>query len=107
MFNIVEFRVFKALPDQKPPQGFKKFPCHMIYDVKFDGRRRARFFAGEHLTMDLGEGAYARAITSEAIRLGMSAAVHNNQKVLLATGIGNAYLHAKTNEKLYPILGEE
>jgi hypothetical protein len=36
----------------------------------------------------------------------MFAAVHNNLKVM-AADIGNPYLHAKTNEKLYTILSEE
>ena len=41
-----------------------------------------------------------------ANRYGIFAAVHNNLKVL-AADIGNAYLHAKTNEKLYTILPDE
>ena len=40
----------------------------MIYDVKFDGRRKARFVAGGHLTDDPGEDAYAGVIAPEAVR---------------------------------------
>ena len=58
------------------------------------------------MTMDQGEDAYSGVIAPEADRLGMFAAVNNNLKVL-AADIGNAYLHAKTSEKLYTILGEE
>ena len=36
----------------------------------------------------------------------MFAAIHNSLKVI-AADIGNAYLHAKTNEKLYTILGDD
>jgi len=36
----------------------------------------------------------------------MFAAVHNDLKVI-AADIGNAYLHAKTTEKLYSILGDD
>ena len=36
----------------------------------------------------------------------MFAAIHNNLKAI-AADIGNAYLHAKTNEKLYTILGDD
>ena len=78
----------------------------MIYDVKFDDRCKARFAAGGHLMMDPGEDAYAGVVAPDAVRLGMFAAVHNNLKIL-AGNIGNAYLHAKTNEKLYTILPEE
>ena len=37
----------------------------------------------------------------------MFAAIHNSLKVIIAADIGNAYLHAKTNEKLYTILGDD
>ena len=57
--------------------------------------------------MDPGEDAYLGVSAPEAVRVGMFAAVHNNLSVLPAD-IGNAYyLHARTNEKLYTILGEE
>ena len=36
----------------------------------------------------------------------MFAAIQNSLKVI-AANIGNAYLHAKTNEKLYTILGDD
>ena len=65
-----EFQVFKTPSDGKPPLGYKKIPCHMIYDVKFDGRRKARFVAGGHLTMDTGEDAYAGVVAPDAVRLG-------------------------------------
>jgi hypothetical protein len=106
MDKIMEYETFRMPPDGKPPPDYKKIPCHMIFDVKHDGRRKARFVAGGHLTMDPGEEAYLGVVTPEAVRLGMFAAIHNNLKVM-AADIGNAYLHAKTNEKLYTILSEE
>ena len=78
----------------------------MIFDVNFDGRRKARLVAGGHRTVDLGEDAYSGVVAPEAIQLGMFAAIHNSLKVI-AADIGNAYLHAKTNEKLYTILGDD
>ena len=62
--------------------------------------------AGGHRTIDPGEDAYSGVVAPEAIRLGMFAAIHNSLKVI-AADIGNAYLHAKTNEKLYTILGDD
>ena len=77
----------------------------MVYNVKFDGRHKARFVAGGHLTSDPGEDTYSGVIAREAVRLGMFAAVHNNLWVL-AADIGNNYLHDMDNEKLYTTLGE-
>ena len=74
MSKITEFQVFKTPQDGKPPPGYKKIPCHMIYDVKFDGRRKARFVAGGHMTVDPGEDAYSGVIAPEAVRHGMFAA---------------------------------
>jgi hypothetical protein len=106
MTKIIEFQVFKILADGKPPIGYKKIPCHMIFDVKHDGRRKARFVSGGHLTLDPGEDSYSGVIAPDAVRLGMFAATHNGLQVV-AADIGNAYLHAKTKEKVYTILGEE
>ena len=55
MDKIIEFEVFIIPKDGKIPQGYQRIPCHMIFDVKFDGRRKARFVAGGHLTLDPGE----------------------------------------------------
>ena len=51
MSKIVEFQVFQPAVDGKPPPGYKQIPCHMIFDVKFDGRHKARLVAGGHLTL--------------------------------------------------------
>ena len=48
MMKITEFRVFKTPSDGKPPSGYKKIPCHMIYDFKFDGRHKARSVAKDN-----------------------------------------------------------
>ena len=32
----------------KPPVGYQKITCHMIFDVKMDFYRKARFVAGGH-----------------------------------------------------------
>ena len=104
--KITEFQVFKTTPDGKPPPGHQKIPCHIIFDVKFDERRKARLVAAGYRTVDPGEDAYSGVVAPQAIRLGMFAAIHNTLKVI-AADIGNAYLHAKTNEKLYTILGDD
>jgi hypothetical protein len=35
---------------QKPPTGHKKIRVHLIFDVKHDGRHKARLVADGHLT---------------------------------------------------------
>ena len=106
MNKIRDFKVFSEAKNGKPPPDYKRITCHVIFDAKHDGRRKARFVAGGHLTSDPGEDSYSGVIAPDAIRLGMFAAVHNNLKVLTAD-IGNAYLYANTKEKVYTVLGPE
>ena len=44
--EINEYQTFKVL-DQKEtlPYGYKQIPYHLIFDVKFDGRQKARLVA--------------------------------------------------------------
>ena len=63
----MEFQMFKADPDGKPPPGHHQIPCHMIFDIKFDGRKRARFVAGGHRTNDPGEDACTGVVAPKAI----------------------------------------
>ena len=38
---------FKFLEDNsKPPPAYKEITCHLIFEVKFDSRRKARYIAG-------------------------------------------------------------
>jgi hypothetical protein len=34
----------------RSPVGHQRIPCHMIFDVKMDFTRKARFVAGGHVT---------------------------------------------------------
>jgi hypothetical protein len=36
--------------DEAIPIGYKWIKCHMIFDVKMDFTRKARFVAGGHMT---------------------------------------------------------
>ena len=106
MQKIKDFHVFREAEKDESLKNYKNITCHVIFDVKHDGRRKARFVAGGHLTLDPGEDSYSGVIAPDAIRLGMFAAVHNGLKVLTAD-IGNAYLYATTKEQVYTILAPE
>jgi hypothetical protein len=42
--------------------GYKRIRCHMIYDVKHDGRHKARLVAGRHLTDPNTESVYSGVV---------------------------------------------
>ena len=116
MDQINECKVFqdhgKAQYDPKSrkvsngPNGYQKIRVHLIFAVKHDGRHKARLVAGGHLTPDPIESIYSGVVSIRSLRLVIFLAKLNNLEVWGAD-IGNAYLEAKTKEKLYVVAGPE
>ena len=114
MDQINEYKVFqdhgKAQYDPKStkvsnaPNGYQKIRVHLIFAVKHDGRHKARLVAGGHLTPDPIESIYSGVVSIRSLRLVIFIAKLNNLEVWGAD-IGNAYLEAKTKEKLYIVAG--
>jgi len=92
--------------DALPPAGYKKIRCHMVYDIKHDGRHKARLVAGGHLTDTPIESVYSSVVSLKGLRLVLFLAELNGLQAW-ATDIGNAYLEAKTKEKVYIVAGPE
>ena len=98
---------FKFLDDgTPPPPGYKQIHCFIIFDVKMDLTRKARFVAGGHLTNPQTSMTYASVISRESVRITFLLAALNNLEIL-AGGIGNAYLNAITTEIIYYRAGNE
>jgi hypothetical protein len=89
-----------------PPDGHKKIRCHMVYDVKHDGRHKSRLVAGGHLTDPNIDSVYSSVVSLRGIRLVTFLSVLNTLQ-LWGTDIGNAYLEANTKERVYIIGGSE
>ena len=116
MDQINEYKIFqdhgKAQYDPKSrkvsnaPNGHQKIRVHLIFAVKHDGRHKARLVAGGHLTPDPIESIYSGIVSIRSLRLVIFLAKLNNLEVWGAD-IGNAYLEAKTKEKLYIVAGPE
>ena len=88
------------------PNGCQKIRVHLIFAVKHDERHKARFVAGGHLTPDPVETIYSGIVSIRSVRFVIFLAKLNNLEVWGAD-IGNAYLEAKTKEKLYIVAGPE
>ena len=78
----------------------------MVYDVKFDGRHKARFVAGGHRTSTPVDSIYSGVVSLQGIRLVTFLAELNDME-LWATDVGNAYLESYTKEKICFIAGPE
>ena len=88
------------------PDGHKKIRCHMIFDVKQDGRRRARFVAGGHMTGVNDDTCYSSVVSLRGMRMVVFLAELNGLE-LAAGDIGSACLEAFTREKVCFVAGKE
>ena len=105
MANVKIAFTFKKKED-RPPVGYKQIRCHLIFDVKRDLTRKARFVAGGHMTDPPTSMTYASVVSRESVRLAFVLASLNDQDILTGD-IGNAYLNAPTLEKVYYRAGLE
>ena len=81
------------------PQGHKIISTHLSYDIKHNGRYKARCVADGHLTDIPMDSVYSGVISLRGLRI-MLFLVELNKIDIWATDIGNAYLEAKTSKKL-------
>jgi len=88
------------------PKGHQKIYVHVVWDCKFDLRRKARLVATGNLTPPSSDNAYSGIVSLEGVRTVMFLSELNGLQ-LCACDIGNAYLEAKTREKLCIIAGAE
>jgi Reverse transcriptase (RNA-dependent DNA polymerase) len=104
--QLIKYKTFVDLgPDGEAPPGYKKIRCHIIYDVKHDDRHKARV-AGGHLTDPNTKRVYSRVVPLRGIRLIVFLAEINGLE-LWGADFGNAYLEAKTKEKVYIVAGPD
>ena len=88
------------------PEGYKKIPCHFVYDVKHDGRYKSRLVAGGHRTDTPIDSVYSGVVSLQGIRL-VTFLAELNELELWGTDIGNAYLESFTKEKVCFVAGPE
>jgi hypothetical protein len=98
---------FKFLDSgERVPVGHKWIKCHLIFDMKMDFTRKARYVAGGHMTDPPPTLTYSSVVSRDSVRIAFMLAALNDVQ-LLAADIGNAYLNAPTREKVYTTAGLE
>jgi hypothetical protein len=97
---------FKFLDDDTIPIGYQWISCHMVFDIKLDLTRKARFVAGGHWTDPDPTLSYSTVVTRDSVRIAFLLAALNEVEIK-TIDIENAYLNAKAREKVYTTAGPE
>ena len=101
LLQLMEYQTFRDLGQgAKAPPGYKRIRCHFVFDVKHDGRHKSRLVAGGHSTDVPLESVYSGVVSLRSLRLVIFLAELNGL-TLYSADVGNAYLEAKTKEKVY------
>ena len=89
-----------------PPKCYHRIIVHRVFAVKFDGRHKARLEADGHLTPEIIENINSDVVSLRNLRLVIFLGKLNHLE-LWGADIGNAYLEAFIDEKLYIVAGPE
>jgi len=104
--SIDEYNTFQDFGKGKTPKRYKKIQYHIKYAVKHDLQFKACLVANGNLTETPLTSIYSSVVSLHGLRLSLFLA-ELNQLEVWSTDIGNAYLEAYTNEKVYVIAGDE
>ena len=88
------------------PHGWQQVTGHLVWDVKMDFTRKARWVLDGHKTLDPIGSTYAGVVSRESVRIALTYAALNNLNVFTAN-IRNAYLQGPSSQKDYNICGPE
>ena len=86
--------------------AFQEIKCHIVFDVKMDFTRKARFVAGGHMTDTPTSLTYSSVVSRDSVKIAFLIAALNDLD-LMACDIGNAYLNAPCREKIWFEAGPE
>jgi hypothetical protein len=88
--------------DMKAPPGWHKASGHIVFDVKMDFTRKARWVKDGHKTPDSTTSSFAGVVSRDSIRIALTHAALLGLPVLGAD-IRNAYLQAPSSKKHFII----
>ena len=106
--EMVQFGVAIEIQGQgiRAPPGWSKVTGHLVWDVKMDFTRKARWVLDGHKTPDPICSQYAGVVSRESVRIAFTYAALNGLDVCVAD-IRNAYLQAPSSRKDYFVCGPE
>jgi hypothetical protein len=94
-------------PDYDCGKEYQRTTLTLIFGVKQDLRHKARLVAGGHLVDALDHDIYSSTVKGVSVKL-LHVIAHKTGMCQLCRDVGNAYVNAFTNEKVYAtVAGKE
>ena len=104
---LIQHGCFKFMPkDFKPPKDYQYCRLHFVYEVKTDLRQKSRLVCDGSRVDPKGLSTRATVVKGISVRLLDLIAESQSLKVLCGD-IGNAFIQANTQEKVYTRVGDE
>lgn len=109
MKSLDDLKVFQYHPyttNFDRTEGWQFAPMHMIFDIKHDGRYKARLCVGGNVLDMSGYETFSSTVKDLTVRLLMLTAVQNRLNFITAD-VGNAFCTAPNVEKVWSKAGVE
>ena len=84
--------------------GYERLPYHVVWDCKFDYRRKARVVLQEDKQEAITDESYSGVVSLQTVRIMFLLATVNKLQ-LWAADVVNAFLNGITHDKWYIIAG--
>jgi len=104
--EINHHKTFRRVSADDDLSTYKNIPYHIVFDVKYDGRRKARLVCGGNHTDPPKEDIYSGVVGIGTIHLAFQLAIMNGLQAC-AANVGTAFLYGKTKERVYITAGKE
>ena len=87
------------------PKEYKKIPYHIVFDVKFEVRRKSRLVADGSWCDPPKEDVFSGVVALDTVRLDFMFSDLNNFSLCVADVV-TIFLYGKTMEKMYVTVGQ-
>jgi hypothetical protein len=107
MDQLKEYKTFRLPTDGEDLSTYQQIPYHMVFDCKFDGRRKGRLVAGGNHTIVTSEQVYSGVVGIETVRTILALSAMEPDLQVVAADVSNAFLYGKNVEKTIIKAGPE
>ena len=97
--EINDYKTFRLAIESDNLDEYQQIPYHIVFAVKFDGRRKARLVMGGNVTDNPKEEVYSGVVNISSVRLAFLISLLNDLQVC-AADVGNAFLNGINKEKV-------